>query len=348
MPISGILKSMPELRKDPVVGRWVIIAEDRGRRPHDFDADVPLRPNRLCPFCEGNEGATPGEILAVREKGTDKDAPGWRVRVVPNKYPALVSEGDAEPQSSGFFESIAGVGAHEVIVESPRHLVSLTDLTEEEACEVFSVYRDRLLDLSKDPRLVYGLVFKNAGAAAGASIEHVHTQLIATPILPITIQEELDGSKQFSERHDRCIWCDMIGRERQAGDRIVEASEHYVAFCPYASRFPYETWVMPIGHETHFEQTPTGRLCELARLVRHVIGQIEAALDRPAYNYLIHTGPFDSVPLGHYHWHIEIFPRLTKTAGFEWGTGYYINPVVPEKAAETLRCAESVPVRKTS
>lgn len=328
---------MPDLRKDPIVGRWVIVAKSRAKRPHDFDSTERLRRGKFCPFCEGSEEHTPGEILAYRHPDSAPDTPGWRVRVVANKFPALEIEGDLNKRGEGIYDMMRGVGAHEVIIESPQHLLTTADLGEERLREVLWVYRDRLLDLKKDRRLVYGMIFKNVGAAAGASLEHTHSQLIVTPIVPITVAEEMSGSLEFFRYRDRCVFCDMIQQEIAHGKRIVLDTPGCVAFCPFASRFPFETWILPKPHASHYETIHKGGVEELARVLHRVMEKIEAALDRPAYNYIIHTAPFDTQELGHYHWHIEIIPRLTRTAGFEWGSGFYINPVPPEDAAAFLR-----------
>jgi UDPglucose--hexose-1-phosphate uridylyltransferase len=331
---------MPDLRKDPIVGRWVIVAKSRAKRPHDFDSSPGLPRGRFCPFCEGNEDHTPQEIIAYRNPGSKPNRKGWRVRVVPNKFPALEIEGDLSKRGEGIYDMMRGVGAHEVIVESPHHLVSTSELSEEQLREVLWVYRDRLVDLKRDPRLVYGMIFKNVGADAGASLEHTHSQLIVTPIVPINVWEEMTGSLEFHNYRGRCVYCDMIQQELSAEKRIVHDTPGFVAFCPFASRFPFETWILPKVHSSHYENIQKNGIDELAGVMRQVIAKIETALDKPAYNYIIHTAPFDTQELGHYHWHIEIMPRLTKAAGFEWGTGFYINPVTPEEAATFLREVE--------
>jgi len=331
---------MPDLRKDPIVGRWVIVAKGRAKRPHDFVSQPTLHPGRFCPFCEGSEHATPAEILAYRNPGSAANGKGWRVRVVPNKFPALEIEGDLQKRGDGIYDTMRGVGAHEVIIESPNHVLSTSELSDKQLREVFWVYRDRLADLKKDRRLVYGMIFKNVGPAAGASLEHTHSQLIVTPIVPITVREEMAGSQEFFRYRGRCVFCDMIHQELAAEERIVLDSPGFVAIAPFASRFPFETWILPKQHSSHYEDIQKSGVDDLARVVRQVIARIESAVDRPAYNYVLHTAPFDSHELGHYHWHIEIIPRLTNTAGFEWGTGFYINPVPPEEAAAFLRDVE--------
>ncbi len=331
---------MPDLRKDPIVGRWVIVAKSRAKRPHNFESTPKIHPGAFCPFCEGHEDQTPGEIIAYRPAGSQPNREGWRVRVVPNKFPALEIEGELNKRGEGIYDMMRGVGAHEVIIESPRHLLSTADLSEENLREVFWVYRDRMVDLKKDRRLIYGMIFKNVGAAAGATLEHTHSQLIVTPIVPINVWEEMTGSLEFYNYRGRCVYCDMIQQELATEKRIVLDTPGFVAFCPFASRFPFETWVLPKIHSSHYENIQKNGVEELARVMKRVVANIETALDRPSYNYIIHTGPFDSQELAHYHWHIEIIPRLTKTAGFEWGSGFYINPVPPEEAAAFLRDVE--------
>ena len=344
----------PELRKDPVSGRWVIIAKSRAKRPNDFEQPPAISPGRYCPFCEGNEEACPEEIIAYRPHGTARNDRGWRVRVVPNKFPALEIEGDLNKRGEGIYDLMRGVGAHEVIIESPRHVLSTADLSAAQIEEVLWIYRDRVVDLKKDPRFVYGMIFKNVGAAAGASLEHTHSQLIVTPIVPINVWEEMTGALEFFNYRGRCVFCDMIQQELAYEKRIVLDTPGFVAFCPFASRFPFETWILPKSHASHFENIQKHGVEELAGILRQTIGKIETALDRPAYHYILHNSPFDTPELYHYHWHIEVIPRLTKPAGFEWGSGFYINPVGPEEAAAFLRDVEAlaqgrqnVPVRES-
>jgi UDPglucose--hexose-1-phosphate uridylyltransferase len=334
---------MPELRKDPVLGRWVIISSERAKRPSDFGESADSHVERgpmFCPFCEGNESKTPPEILAYRTPGSAANGPGWRLRVVPNKYPALQIEGEPGKKGIGLYDRMNGIGAHEVVVETPEHLVSLTELTDERVQEVFVACRDRLVDLRKDRRMVCGMVFKNVGVAAGASVEHSHTQIIVTPVIPRTVQQEMDGCRRFYDYRGRCLFCDIIEQEHADGKRVVAELGNFVAFHPYASRFPFETWILPRTHSSHFESIQDAETGDLARILRLVLGKLEKALRDPPYNYIIHSAPLSMSAQEHYHWHLEIIPRLTKVAGFEWGTGFYINPVPPESAAEYLREVE--------
>jgi UDPglucose--hexose-1-phosphate uridylyltransferase len=232
---------------------------------------------------------------------------------------------------------MAGIGAHEVIIECPQHEITMANLSEENIREVLWVYRDRLVDLKKDPRLVYGMVFKNVGAAAGASLEHTHSQLIVTPIVPINVWEEMTGALEFFNYRGRCIYCDMIHQELASNNRIVLDTPNFVSLAPFASRFPFETWILPKNHNSHYENIQKTEVDELGMVLKTILLKLEVALEKPAYNYIIHTSPFDTQALPHYHWHIEVIPRLTRVAGFEWGTGFYINPVPPEQAAAFLR-----------
>jgi len=331
---------MPELRKDPIVGRWVIIATERAKRPIVPKTEAQPLGGALCPFCEGQEDKTPQEILAYRDRHSHQNRPGWRVRVVPNKFPALQVEGDLNKRGEGIYDKMNGVGAHEVIIECPFHEVSIANLSEPHIREVLWVYRDRLVDLKKDHRLVYGMLFKNVGALAGASLEHSHSQLIVTPIVPINVWEEMSGSLEFYNYRGRCIYCDIIQQELSTPRRIVMDMPNFVAFCPFASRFPFETWIVPKLHNSHYENIQKIEVEELGTVLKTVLLKLETALDRPPYNYIVHTAPFDTQSLPHYHWHMEIIPRLTRVAGFEWGTGFYINSVPPEQAAEFLRETE--------
>lgn len=335
---------MPELRKEPVSGRWVIIATERALRPSDFIAvPPPTIKGNFCPFCEGNEDKTPPEIMAYRERDTRPNTRGWRVRVVPNKFPALVIEGGLNKRGDGIYDIMNGIGAHEVIIECPQHKISLTSLPPAHVQEIIWTYRDRLVDLKKDKRLIYGMLFKNVGAVAGASLEHTHTQLIVTPIVPLVVASEMEGSMAFYKYRGRCLFCDMINQELSNGSRMVLEGEHFVTFAPYAARFPFELWILPKNHSSHFENIQRSEVEELAETLRAALCKLEGALEQPPYNFIIHTSPFDQPELVHYHWHIEIIPRLTRVAGFEWGTGFYINPVPPENAAEYLKKVEVPP-----
>lgn len=325
-----------ELRKDPIVGRWVIIAPERLSRPQAFSQTETTAPDSFDPFLSGNEDATTPEILAYRDSGPP-NGPGWRVRVIPNKFPAVRVEGNLEKRGEGIYDMMNAVGAHEVIVECPHRETNMSRLSVDNIREVLWVYRDRLVDLKRDRRLVHGLIFKNKGARAGASLDHCHSQLIVTPIVPIAIQEELDGAREFFDYRGRCIFADMIQQELASEKRVVLETEHFVVFCPFASRFPFETWILPRQHSSHYENISKPMVEDLGVVLKTVLSKLEVGLDDPPYNYVLHSAPFPAQDLPHYLWHIEIFPRMSGIAGFEWGSGFYINPVAPEDAAKFLR-----------
>ncbi len=328
---------MPELRKDPVIGRWVIIATERKRRPSDFkspDEACVLDPSS-CPFCEGNEKQTPPEILAYRD-GTPQNSAGWTVRVVPNKFPALAIEGDLGRVGEGMFDKMNGVGAHEVIIETPRHECNLDVLEQIEVENTVRAYRDRVLDLKKDPRLHYILIFKNKGRDAGASLEHTHSQLIALPIVPKRVTEELKGSDQYYGFKERCVFCDMITQELQDSVRVVAENQEFVLLSPYAPKSPFETWILPKQHQSCYEAITDQQTPYLASILNLALKKQAALLGDPSYNFMVHTAPLHT-DLPSFHWHIEIMPKLTQVAGFEWGSGFYINPAPPEDAARELR-----------
>jgi UDPglucose--hexose-1-phosphate uridylyltransferase len=328
---------MPELRKDPIVGRWVIIAPERVTRPQTTSHRPALPADSYDPFLEGHEESTPPEILAYRAPGSRSNGPGWRVRVVPNKFPALRVEGDLHKRGDGIYDMMNGVGAHEVIIECPHREVNMARLPVPAIREVLWAYRDRLVDLKRDARLIHGLIFKNSGAAAGATLDHSHSQLIVTPIVPNTIREELAGAEAFFRYRGRCIYSDMIQQEAAEEQRVVIDSANFLVICPFASRFPFETWIIPKQHSSHFENVTRQGIEELGVVLKQTLRKLELGLDDPAYNYVLHSAPFDTHDLPYYTWHIEIFPRLTGIAGFEWGSGFYINTVAPEEAARFLR-----------
>jgi len=337
---------MSELRKDPVVGRWVIISTERARRPSDFPSGGTGRKGGICVFCEGQEARTPEEILAIRNPGSAPNGPGWSLRVVPNKFPALRIEGEIELAGEGLYDRMSGVGAHEVIIESPDHDASLGTLPPDRVADVLQAFRDRLRDLRKDPRFEHAIVFKNHGEAAGASLEHPHSQLIATPIVPSMVAEELEGGLQHFRIKKRCIWCDIVHQEQRGGARLVLEEDGIVAIAPFAPRFPFETWVLPVQHQSSYEEASAADLEALARALGEVLRRMTRVLSDPPYNFMLHSAPLKSEALDHYHWHLEIIPTLTKVAGFEWGTGFFINPTPPEVAAQFLR--SEVPERPVS
>lgn len=339
---------MPELRKDPLIGRWVIIATERARRPVDFlSPHEEAAATEECPFCEGKESQTAGEIAAVRQAGTAPNQPGWTVRVVPNIKPALRIEGQLNRRAKGMFDLLDGIGAHEVIVETPHHVTNAADLSSEQLHAALQMTKLRMVDLERDPRFRYILWFKNYGQIAGAGrLSHTRSQLIATPVTPLRVKEELVGARRFFEDKERCLICDLLNQEREAKRRVVVESTHIFAICPFASRFPFELWVVPKRHRCDFTHIEPEELSDLAYVLRQLLARLKTVLNDPPYNVLLHTAPLrhGRGKVGYwetieedYHWHLELIPRLTRVAGFEWGSGFYINPTPPEEAATYLR-----------
>ncbi len=329
---------MPELRRDPIVGRWVVVNTENPTLPEGFH----LKPfewkgKEGCPFCDGNESLTPPEIEAIAERERAPNTGGWKVRVVPNKFPALRIEGELDKQGIGLYDMSNGIGAHEVIIDSPHHFKGLSELEDKEVEYVIRAYRSRSLDLRKDKRFKYILIFKNVGAQAGASLEHGHSQLIALPMVPKNVKEEVKGSHHYYEFRDRCIFCDMMAYELDVKERIVFEADKFLAFCPLSSRFSFETWIIPKKHLSDFGAITDEEITALSKVLKETIRRLKKVLGEHPYNYIIHTIPINTDTHLGYHWHIEIMPKLTRVAGFEWGSGFYIVFTPPELAAKYLR-----------
>ncbi len=319
---------MSNLRQDPLTGRTVIIAENRAARPYEYERQPVRRIASTCPFCAGHEVETPGTIATYRQIGAPTKH--WDVRVVPNKYPAIQHEDVANTDSKG---------VHEIIVESSEHRATISQLSDEHLQLVLRAYRDRILALAQRGDLAYALLFKNSGPIAGASLEHVHSQLIGLPIVPRHLVCELDRARTHHQSQGECILCAVIDREISQRERIVTQSSRFVAYCPYASRFSHEVWIAPRQHASRFETTDDDQIGELAKLLRDVLRRVEISLEQFSYNVLVRTAPFDISHEDYYHWRIEIFPRLNSIAGFELGSECFINPTYPENAANHLRNA---------
>lgn len=323
---------MPEFRRDPITRRWTIIATDRALRPKDFQVEAEAPPAaKHCPFCAGNEHLTPPAIATLGP------ADAWKARVVPNKFPALRIEGALNSRPEGVFDYMNGVGAHEVIIESPEHSFCLHALPQAHLVDVLELYRDRMADLQKDPRFKFSLLFRNHGAAAGASIAHGHAQLIALPIVPQQVSEQLDGAERYWAFRNRNAFEDLVRQELEDGRRLVHTNDDFVVVAPYASRMPFELWIVPRFHTTRYEALEAHHFESLAQSLSQALGRLDRGLGRPAYNFIIHSAPYALKDVPWYRWHIQIRPRLTQVAGFEWGTGLHINPTAPEEAAEFLR-----------
>ena len=330
---------MPEIRHDPLRGYWVILAPERADRPQPTGTPHKLSGDREheCPFCPGHENETPSEVYAVREQGSAANSPAWQLRVVPNLYPAVRPEA-ALPEPHAAHPAgnlLPAAGHHEVVVETPKHDARFHEYSDEEATRVFLAYRERLLAYRAENGTRYGMFFKNHGAAAGASLAHPHSQLISLPLVPPGVARQLEFTRSHAAG-DRSYFAECIEQAEQAG-RVVCEVEGVVALCPYASRFPFEVMLLPRKQVAKYEESGEKLLAAAALCTRQVTAALAAALAEPAYNWLLANSPFDTSPHDRYHWSIEIFPRLVGIAGFEWGTGCYVNTVAPEQAAEQLR-----------
>ncbi len=327
---------MHQLREDPVTGRWVVVNIKKRAGLSDYAPHPKSKSSKTCPFCPGNEAMTPPEIIAYREKGSLKGAE-WKLRVVPNKFPALRIEESTDKASVGMYDKIGGFGAHEVIIENPEHEKEIPDLPVEQIVLILKAFRDRCLDLRNDSRIKYILLFKNYGADAGASLEHPHSQLIALPIIPSRVAGEVRGALKHHEYTHRCIYCDMLSQERSEKKFVIHEGPDFVAMTPFASRFPFESWILPKRHRANFDGIDDSEIQSLARILKDTLSKIKNTLKDPPYNLMIQTLPIYGKELESYHWHIEIIPHLTRVAGFELGTGFYLNQTPPEFAAEILR-----------
>jgi UDPglucose--hexose-1-phosphate uridylyltransferase len=317
-----------EIRLDPITGRRVLFADERAARPREYAPPSAPPLGIRCPFCPGHERDTPPEVLALGRSGGGADGPGWRVRVVPNKFPAL---GPEPPRGGGrgAFVTESAHGAHEVVIESPAHREGWEERDPVRGAEVWQACRERLRVHAGDPAVRHVLVFKNHGEAAGATLAHPHLQITALPVVPPAVGEEIAGAADPAG----CRFCAMLREEAALGERTIPSGDDFAVVAPYASRFPYELWIVPRDHHPRFEESDDALLAAFAEECRRAAARVASALDRPAMNAVLHTAPAGP---GEYHWHLEIIPRLVHVAGFEWGTGMHLNPVFPEAAARRL------------
>ncbi len=335
---------MSQMRKDIFTGRWVIVEETATVRPSDFHFQKFVRGTTFCPFCETNEASTPPEVFAVRKSGSRPNGSGWSVRVVPNSNPRLRIEGDLGRRGEGLHDLMNGVGAHEIIVETPRHDRSLHELHPGEISDVIRAYVARIVDLERDPHLRYVLVFKNQGEGAGAhTISHSISQLMALTVTPRNVKTKLMIAREYFAQKERCIYCDVLQQELKQGKRTVAENAHFVAFAPFASRFPFELLLLPKAHNSAFSRMSVDEIDALSRILRDVLGKLDQTLGTPPYNLSLQDRPFLRPRPGYwnsieddFHWHLEILPQITRITGFEWASGFFFNPVPPEVAAKCL------------
>lgn len=332
---------MPEIRQDVTTKEWVIFATERAKRPEQFTrngiAKLPPSWTSNCPFCPGNEEMTLSD-LHTKTLSKDMSLAAWQVRVVPNMFPALASDGSLSRVTEGsLFHHLDGVGQHEVVIETPVHNRFLFDMDDAEIGAVVSAYRQRYRELKKDGRFKLILIFKNHGRSAGTSLEHPHSQIIATPVVPAHVRNRYEVATSYFDDMERCIYCDVVAEEIRLQKRLLHQTEHFVAFHPFASRVPFETWIAPLRHCSSFSTITDDEVDDLARTVRVVMKQMHAGLGSPDFNYIIQSAPLADEDKHYYLWHMQIIPRLTTTAGFELGSGMSINTALPEETAEFMR-----------
>ncbi|MGZ8486840.1 MAG: galactose-1-phosphate uridylyltransferase [Candidatus Binatia bacterium] len=327
---------MSEFTKDPLTGRGVIIAPERGQRPNQFVPTSAAESAQPCPFCPGNERQTPPESWANRPADSPPDRPGWSIRVVPNKYPAVTADVIADGQTA---DRSAGAGIHEVIIETAAHVANLAALDEAQFSKIFRAYRGRLRAVREDRRWRFALIFKNQGERAGATLEHAHAQLLALPFVPADVEQELAGARDYHRRSASCYYCALIERELEAQVRVVTSSAAFIALCPAAPRFAFETWILPRVHGAAFEHADDSTIAALAKISRQAITALDHLQANPPFNYFIQSLPLADSERAHYHWQLRLLPQFSRAAGFEWGSGIHINPVAPEAAAQVLRDA---------
>jgi UDPglucose--hexose-1-phosphate uridylyltransferase len=327
---------MPELRQNPITKQWVIIATERAKRPHELarkTEDAKPIPSYVetCPFCPGNERLTPPESLSLTHNGK------WQVRAVPNRFAALARDGDVTRSLNGLKVAVNGIGHHEVIIETPDHSKTTALLSVSEIEMILDSYRQLYLNIAKDPRVEHITIFKNHGLGAGTSLEHPHSQLIATPIIPPDIRRRMEEALRFYDVQGQCIFCKVLADELAEEVRLVHQTENFVSFIPFAALTPFSLWIYPRRHMASFPEAKPEELRDLARMLRLILAKLYHGLGNPDFNYIVRTAPCENRYLRYYHWYITIVPRLTRTAGFELGSGMYINPTIPETNAEFLR-----------
>jgi len=334
---------MHELRKDPLMNRWVAVMSD-SMAPAEYHIPGDEAKESECILCSGREKETPPEITAIRGNGSHPNEPGWLARVIPSFKPILHVEGELGRRGVGMYDRMNSIGANEIIIETPEHNKTSGDISFEQTLRVVSLYKERIADLEKDLRLRYVLIYKNSGREAGAVYSHPHSQIIATPIIPRRIKEELDGAKQYYAYKERCIFCDIIREELRNGERVIFETKKFIAFCPYAQISSFEFCIMPKRHSCAFQEINSEEMEDLALMLSAMLKKLGTVLKNPPYNYIIHTVP-NMIPrrnhwhtLGEdFHWHIEVGPRLARASGFEWGSGFYAVTTSPEDAAKYLR-----------
>lgn len=329
---------MSQLRRDPADHSWTIFLDDLDYGPSSYEiCGTNIRNNDICPLCHGQEAQTTPEIMALRPKGGEKNKGGWTIRVVPNMYPALRIEGELIKRGDGPYDSISGIGAHELIIESPVHNEGLGDFSRQHISELIRVFLSRYQDLRRDSRFKYISIFKNYGQNAGATLEHSHTQLIALPVVPKKITQMMDIKRNYFQRKDRCLFCDIVMEEKQFKNRLILEDESFLAFVPFAVRAPFGIMILPKKHQHNFSQMDEKEIWDLSGLLRILLRKMDDLLNYPPYNLILNNAPLSPDGQDFFHWHIDILPRIVNYSGFDWLSGFHTNTTTPEKAARFYR-----------
>jgi len=335
---------MSEIRRDSITGKWILIAPTQGKSAQDFRIERPYEKTPPdCPLCPGNEGLTGPEIASLRHKGSHLDDSKWQVRVVANRFPALQIEHSLQKRGKGMYDTISGFGAHEIIIDNPDHQKTLKEMSDEDVSQLLLVLQTRLEDLYRDKRIRYVSIFKNEGPQAGARLSHPHHQILATPVIPWYLKEHLKGARSYFQMKERCVYCDILHEEQTVGDRIVYENEAFTLFCPYASRYPFECWIVPKAHESNFYSAKNHNIA-LAQALRTAADRLDQALGCPQFQIVFFSAP-NPIARNNYwlsltddfHWHIEIIPCVLPSTPADRAVGFPINPTPPEEAAKFLR-----------
>jgi UDPglucose--hexose-1-phosphate uridylyltransferase len=325
---------MAELRLNLVTREWVIIATERAKNPEEFvqhnHKTIPAFAHS-CPFCPGNELRTPGEVMRATAEN------GWRVRVTQNKFPALSPEGEKRRTNKGLRHLVTGVGRHEIIIESPVHNMHTAFMGTDDLSLVIRTYRERFIELYRDPRVEYVMIFKNYGEEAGTSLLHPHAQIIGTPITPLLVRNRKEEQIRYFDNTGHCLLCELLHDELNDGERIILITDHFVAFIPFAALSPFHTWIFPKRHCATFGSITDTEIADLSLQLKSVLLRFYEGLENPDFNYVIRSHDPNACDSEYLHWYLSIVPRITQTAGFELGSGIYINTAIPEKSAAFLR-----------
>jgi len=330
---------MSELRLNLITGEWVIIATERAKRPEEFRQAAAKRVlppfSESCPFCPGHEDRTPAETLRIPDDGS------WLVRAVPNKFSALSPEGDPTRHDAGLKTRLGGIGYHEVIIESPAHDASTALLPVAQVERVMAACRDRLRAFYREAAVEHVIIFKNHGEAAGTSLEHPHCQIVGTPVLPGQLRRRIEEAMRFWGDYASCLYCRTLADELAEGVRVVTENASFVAFVPYAALSPFHLWITPRRHAAHFGAVADSELADLAAILRDVLRRLHFGLGDPDFNWVIRSLSPEEGAVKYFHWYLSLVPRVSRAAGFELGTGMFINTALPEASAAFLRAVDT-------